>query len=186
MHITAARTQAVSSTFAIRYAQPAGHCRCSMAGYAELELLQDGGGCQPLKRRNAHPLLQLAKDNRVGQAPLLRTLLSGLAMVTDDRCLLTRPDAPLVDFCDWPLLLLHPLCAALQEKPAIFKKQGAWFLDDASKYLLLSRSATQPAALRGPALSAGMRAWLNARQLSWHLPQRRTSARALSCRLCPA
>ena len=130
--------------------------------------MQDGGGLPTSNSAAMHtPLLQLEKDNTVGQVALLRTLLSGLAMVTDDRCLLTRPDAPLVDFCDWPLLLLHPLCAALQEKPAIFKKQGAWFMDDASEWLLLlllpPGSAKQPTRCAdcrclapAPALSAGL------------------------------
>ena len=75
-----------------------GHWQCSMAAQTKLTTCSRVVGyCQPLKRRNARPSLQMAKDNKDGQAAMLRTLLSGLAMVTDDRCLLTRPDAPLVE-----------------------------------------------------------------------------------------
>lgn len=101
------------------------------------------------------PPSQLTTDGRRGEVAVLRTYLPSYFSYSPNWCTIGSPDwVPRVDPCDWSVLYLHVICeAAAENKEAVLRAAGFWFLD-----------SCQP---QGGA-SSGVPA---CRPLHWRLPQ---------------
>jgi hypothetical protein len=74
---------------------------------------------------------QITTHNDTDTKLLVRSFLINHYNYNTDVCGLNQgTDVPLIDLCDWGVMLLHPLCTNYQQKLTVLKHEGVWFVDD--------------------------------------------------------
>ena len=74
---------------------------------------------------------QITTQNSTDTKLLVRSFLINHYNYNTDVCALNQgTSVPLMDLCDWGVMLLHPLCTNYQQKLTVLKHEGVWFVDD--------------------------------------------------------